>query len=119
MTDICGSNIHWSDWLKDRDLLQEAIDRFVLNILGRENERDSKIEYISGMSLLTDSEYLVMNGHSLEVLVKEKYSGLKAFCKRGKDGELKYSIVTKSMINLTKGAFIPSVYEQVFYEVQK
>lgn len=119
MMDICGSDIHWSDWLKDSDLLQESIDRFIFNIFGRKNEENSKIEYISGMSLLTDSEYLLMNGHALELLVKEKYAGLSAFCKKGKDGELKYSIVVKSMINLTKGSFIPSVYEKVFYEVQQ
>lgn len=119
MVDICGSDIHWTDWLKDSELLQESIDRFIFNIFGRKNERNSKIEYISGMSLLTDSEYLVMNGHALEVLVKEKYAGLNAFCRKGKDGELKYSIVVKSMINLTNGAFIPSVYEKVLYEVQQ
>jgi len=119
MVDICGSGIHWTDWLKDSDLLQESIDRFIFNILGRKNKRNSKIEYISGMRLLTDSEYLVMNGHALEKLVKEKYSGLNAFCRKGKDGELKYSIVAKSMINLTNGAFIPRVYEQVLYEVQQ
>jgi ABC-type multidrug transport system ATPase subunit len=119
MTDICDCNIHWTDWLQDGALLQKSIDRFVFNILGRENKRDSNLEYISTMSLLTDSEYLTMNGHSLEVLLKEKYPGLNAFCKKGKDGELKCAIVTKSMINLTNGRFIPRVYEQVLYEVQK
>jgi ABC-type multidrug transport system ATPase subunit len=119
MTDICGSDIHWTDWLNDSDLLQKSIDRFIHNTLDRESKKNSNLEYVSGMILLTDSEYLEMNGHTLETLVKKKYPGLNSFCKKGKDGELKYSIVTKSMINLTKGAFIPIVYEQVLCEVQK
>ncbi|MEC8011361.1 MAG: ATP-binding protein [Pseudomonadota bacterium] len=119
MVDVCGSDIHWSDWLKDLDILQESIDRFILCVLGRANKRDSKLRYISGIELLTDSEYLTKNGHDLERLVKEKYPGVNAFCKKGKDGELKYSIVNKSMLNLTKGDFIPSVYEQILSEVQK
>lgn len=119
MVDVCGSDMHWSDWLKDLDILQESIDRFILCVLGRANKRDSRLRYISGIELLTDSEYLMKNGHDLEKLVKEKYPGLNAFCKKGKDGELKYSIVSKSMLNLTKGNFIPSIYEQILSEVQK
>ena len=119
MVDVCGSDIHWSDWLKDLDILQESIDDYILCVLGRANKRDSSLRYISGIELFTDSEYLTKNGHDLERLVKEKYPGLNAFCKKGKDGELKYSIVNKSMLNLTKGDFIPSVFEKVLSEVQK
>ncbi|CAM4183757.1 hypothetical protein AEBE7430_21305 [Aeromonas bestiarum] len=61
----------------------------------------------------------MMNGHKLEVAVKNKYPGLLAHCKKGKDGELKYSIVSKIMLTLTNGALIPKAYEQVFSDVQK
>ncbi|WNJ95023.1 AAA family ATPase [Vibrio ruber] len=119
MKNICGADIYWTDWLKNCGLLQCSIDRFLFHVLGRENGKDSNLEYISGIKLLTDSEYLTMNGHSLEVLIKRKYPRLNAFCKKEKNGDLKCAIVTKSMINLTRGAFIPRVYEQVLYDVQK
>lgn len=116
---ICGSDIHWSDWLKDDDLLQESVDRFVRMVMGKENNKESQISYMSGKKLLTDSEYLNMEGHPLEKLIKEKYPALKGFARTGKDGELKYSIVSKSMINLTNGDFIPRVFEHVLSSVQK
>ncbi len=119
MSEICGAEIHWSNWLTTLPLLQEAVDRFILKVLERPNSKRSKLKYISGIELLTDQEYLTMDGHKLESLVKQKYQGLNAYCKKGKDGELKYSIVTKSMINLTKGDFIPYVYELVLSEVQR
>ncbi len=116
---ICGSNIHWSDWLKDDKLLQESIDRFVYNVLDKKNYKDAKLSYISGKELLTDSGYLKMDGHSLEKLVKERYPELKRYSRTGKEGELKYSIVNISMINLTNGDFIPRVFEYVLSSVQK
>jgi len=51
-------------------------------------------------------------------MVKDKYRGLNQFTRKGKDGELKYSIVSKSMINLTNGSFIPSVFESILSSVQ-
>ncbi len=116
---ICGQDVHWMDWLDDCLLLQESVDRFIKKVLGRENNKDEEVEYISGHTLLTDREYLHMKGHALENLVKQKYSALNAFSRSGKDGELKYSVVNKSMINMTKGRFIPSVFEQVLAMVQK
>ncbi|EKT4489581.1 ATP-binding protein [Shewanella algae] len=119
ISDICGENVHWSDWLKDKTLLQESVDRFIFKVLGRDNNKDQNLSYVSGMDLKTDSEYLKMNGHDLERHLKKVYAGLNAFCKKGKDGELKCSIVNRSMINLTNGDFIPSVYENVIADVQK
>jgi hypothetical protein len=60
-----------------------------------------------------------MKGHQLEKLIKEKYGALNEFSRTGKEGELKYSIVSKSMVNLTNGRFIPSVFEHVLSLVQK
>jgi ABC-type cobalamin/Fe3+-siderophores transport system ATPase subunit len=118
MDEICGKSIHWSEWLKNNELLQEAIDRFICKVLGKENDKRMSLSYISGIELLTDSTYLRMKGHSLEKLVKESYRGLNEFSRTGKDGELKYSIVSKSMINQTNGSFIPSVFESVLSAVQ-
>lgn len=119
MEKVCGEEIHWTDWVNDESLLQESVDRFIKKLLGRESNRDKVIEYVSGKTLFTDSEYLYMNGHALEKLIKEKFNSLNAFARSGKDGELKYNIVTKSMINLTNGKFIPSVFEKVLAMVQK
>ncbi|KOY34060.1 ATP-binding protein [Vibrio parahaemolyticus] len=119
MTDICGSDVNWDEFIADKSLLQEGVDRFVLKVLGRDNKKDSPLVYTSGIELLTDSEYLTMNGHNLEVKVKEQYPELRGYCKKGKDGELKYSIVSKAMIRLTNGKFIPCAYERVIAEIQK
>lgn len=115
---VCGENIHWSEWLKDEGLLQESVDRFIFKVLGKENDKSMSLFYVSGQNLLTDSTYLKMNGHRLEELVKDKYRGLNQFTRKGKDGELKYSIVSKSMINLTNGSFIPSAFESILSSVQ-
>lgn len=117
--EICGEDIHWEKWLDDSSLLQESVDRFILKVLGRKNDRLTTLSYISGIKLETDSEYMKMNGHELEKLVRKSYGGLNAFCQGGRDGVLKEVIVKNSMINLTKCKFIPSVYEAILSEVQK
>lgn len=119
MLNICGSKTTWNDWLSNKELLQESVDRYIHNILGRENNKDAFLDYRSGIRLLTDKAYLTMKGHDLERIVKDKYPKLNSYCKKGKDGELKTSIVNKSMITLTDGKFIPMIYEQIFSEVQK
>ncbi len=119
MSDICGSDANWNEWLEDKELLQESVDRYIHKVLGRENKKDSTLNYVSGVELLTDSEYLKTNGHDLEALIKAKYPELNAYCRKRKDGELKSCIVSKSMVNLTNGKFIPSVFEYALADVQK
>jgi ABC-type cobalamin/Fe3+-siderophores transport system ATPase subunit len=115
---VCGEDIHWSEWLKNDELLQESVDRFILKVLNEENDKSMSLSYVSGQDLLTDSRYLKMKGHILEKLVKDNYRGLNEFSRTGKDGELKYSIVSQSMINLTNGRFIPSAFESILSSVQ-
>jgi ABC-type cobalamin/Fe3+-siderophores transport system ATPase subunit len=119
MTLICGVEVHWSDWLVNNELLQESVNRYIFKVLGEENNKDVDLSYVSGRTLLTDSRYLRMKGHTLEKLIKKQYGELNEFSKTKKEGELKYSIVSRSMINLTKGCFIPSVFEHVLSSVQK
>jgi ABC-type cobalamin/Fe3+-siderophores transport system ATPase subunit len=119
MSMICGDELHWTEWLKNSELLQESVNRFIFKILDKENSKNIELSYVSGIKLLTDSRYLEMKGHPLEKLIKQKYGALNEFSRTGKDGELKYSIVSKSMINLTNGCFIPSVFENVLSSVQK
>ncbi|HBU5878713.1 AAA family ATPase [Klebsiella pneumoniae] len=118
IVDMCGEDIHWSKWIKDEKLLQESVDRFILKVLGRKNNKDAKLKYISQLELETDLEYLTMNGHELEKLVINEYKDLEAFRKKRKEGELKLAIVDQSMINLTNCNFIPEVYEIIIAEVQ-
>ena len=118
MDAVCGVDVHWSEWLKDDELLQESVNRFILKVLDKINDKKMPLSYVSGKVLFTDSDYLNMKGHPLENLVKEKYSALSDFSRTGKDGELKYSIVSRSMINLTNGDFIPSAFEAVLSSVQ-
>lgn len=119
MVDVCGKNISWSTWLKDTELLQFSLDKFILKVLGRENNKDATISYFSGIKLLTDAEYLTQQGHSLEKIVKQNYPQLNAFSKSGKDGELKWEIVQRSMITYTDSEFIPIAFESAISAVQK
>lgn len=119
MVDVCGQNNSWLEWLKDIELLQVSLDKFILKVLGRVNNKDATISYFSGVKLLTDFEYLTKEGHSLEKMVKQNYPQLNAFSKSGKDGELKWEIVQKSMITYTNCEFIPKAFESAISAVQK
>lgn len=119
MVDVCGKDVTWSTWLKDIQLLQESIDKFILKVLGRANNKDASISYFSGVELLTDFEYLNQQGHSLENMVKQSYPQLNAFSKSRKDGELKWEIVQRSMITYTECDFVPKAFEAAISAVQK
>ncbi|WP_162270736.1 ATP-binding protein [Photobacterium aquimaris] len=117
--DICGKDTSWLLWLEDIELLQASLDKFILKVLGRDNNKDVTTSYISGINLLTDTEYLNKQGHSLEKIVKQNYPQLNAFATSKKDGELKWKIVQKSMITYTDGKLIPKAFESVISSVQK
>lgn len=76
MMDICGKDIYWREWLKDKELLQESVDRFIFNIFNRQNNKNAKLKYMSQLELDTDLEYLTMQGHDLEKIVMKRYSEL-------------------------------------------
>lgn len=116
---ICGVDVSWTEWLGSDELLQESIDRYIKAILGTDNKRDSSVEYVSGRVLLSDSSYLTAEGHPLEKTVLRKYPELHSFARSGKEGELKYSIVSKSMIVYTNGDFIPRPFQEVLKKVQR
>ncbi|EKQ8001589.1 AAA family ATPase [Raoultella ornithinolytica] len=117
--DICGKNVGWEEWLIDKHLLQVAIDRFIHKVLKRESKKNAKLKYVSQLEFDTDQEYLTMNGHALEKLVISAYQQLNAYCKKKQEGELKSTIVKRSMINFAKGEFIPKAYEEIISEIQK
>lgn len=117
--DICGKNVAWDEWLIDKHLLQESIDRFIYKVLKRENKKNAKLKYVSQLELDTDQEYLTMNGHELEKLVTSTYQELNAYRKKKQEGELKSTIVKRSMINFANGKFIPKAYEEIISEIQK
>ncbi|TOG01998.1 hypothetical protein CGJ15_07930, partial [Vibrio parahaemolyticus] len=119
MPDICGSEVNWIEFIENENLLQASVDRFIFKVLGRDSNKDAVLAYTSGVKLHTDSEYLRMNGHALERKIKEKYPELNAYCKKGRDGDLKCTIVNKAMITLSSCKFIPIEYEKVIADVQK
>ncbi|HFI5644063.1 TPA: AAA family ATPase [Raoultella planticola] len=116
---ICGEDIHWQEWLKNKSLLQKSIDQFIMTVFGKDNNKLAEACYFSGMKLKTDSDLLKMRGHDLEAIIKEKYKALKSFSRKGGDGELKCAVVNRAMINLTNCDFIPVYFEEVFSEIQK
>lgn len=119
MVDICNADTTWQQWLANDGLLQASLDIFISKVIGRENRKDRPLEYLSEITLQTDSEYLEMNGHDLEEKIKYAYPKLNSFCKKNKDGELKFAIVSRPMITLSNGKLIPKAFEEIFHTVQK
>lgn len=119
MEDICGKDISYAQWLNEPDLLQEAMDRYLEKVLKRPSNRDIDIQYISGITLHSDDEYLKMRGHDLELRVLDTFPQLNAYRRSRKEGELKSTIVNKAMLLLTDGRFIPQLFADVIGRVQK
>lgn len=119
MEDICGKDISYTQWLNEPDLLQEAMDRYLEKVLKRPSNRDIDIQYISGITLQSDDEYLKMRGHVLELRVLDTFPQLNAYRRSRKEGELKSTIVNKAMLLLTDGRFIPQLFADVMERVQK
>lgn len=117
MEKICGANVDWLDWLKSEQLLQVAVDNFILKVLGVVNLKDSNLEYCSGLVLKTDRRYL-MCGSELESKVIKAYPQLNSFIKTGRDKDLKFSVVKNSMVGLGRGDFIPVYFKDAFLQLQ-
>lgn len=118
MEGICGEDVDWLMWLESEQLLQVAVDNFILAVLGDGNQRNADLEYCSGLTLKTDSRYL-MCGSELEGKVLGAYPQLKSFIKNGsREKDLKYSVVKNSMIGLGRGGFIPRYFKDAFLKLQ-
>lgn len=117
-TEICGSDTHWQDWGKSTKLLQDVTDWYINKILDRPNSKDMSIEYLCGVSIKTDSEYLKRSGHDYEAIVLEKFPQLRRLLRTQKSGELKIAIAHKGMIGLTDGKFIPKLFEELFVSLK-
>lgn len=120
---LCGDDVTWQEWLRDKELLQNSVDIFIEKIFGRNNGRDCNLEYLSGVSLKSDSEYLLCKGHPLEKRVVETFPTLKKYKDRTKgnpegEGTLKKIVTKKIMINITEGNFIPLKFKDVIIELQ-
>lgn len=114
---LCGREVSWEEWLERTDLLQTSLDNYLERVLNSPNNRDVEIEYVSGVRLSTDSRYLRM-GSGLEERVLTAYHGLKSYIGNGAKKDLKYTVVTKSMLKLMGGRFIPVQFVQLFKELQ-
>lgn len=116
--DICGVDVEWWDWLERKDLLQCSLDNFIAKVLGRANRGDVPIRYVSGVELNSDSDYLLCDG-KLEGLVLKAYKELNEYIKQGREKDLKYTVVSKSMLKMSRGKFIPEKFALAFSELQK
>lgn len=119
MQEICGSDVSCPEWLQSSELMQDSVDRFIKKVLGRENDKKSEIDYFSGKTVKTDSEYLSYEGHSLEKLILKIFPELLNFTRTKKEGELKYQVVNRAMIHFSNGNLIPKAFELILSEVQK
>jgi hypothetical protein len=117
IVDLCGESVHWSEWVERSDLLQVSLDRYLERVIKSPNNQDVEIEYVSGVRLLTDSRYLRMRGE-LEGLVIAAYPSLNSYIGNGAKKDLKYTVVTKSMITFTGGKFIPVQFVRLFKDLQ-
>lgn len=117
VVDLCGEAVLWGEWVKRSDLLQVSLDRYLERVMESPNNKDMEIEYVSEIRLLTDRRYLRMGGE-LEGRVIAAYPSLKSYIGNGAKRDLKYTVVTKSMITLMGGKFIPVQFVRLFKELQ-
>jgi ABC-type branched-subunit amino acid transport system ATPase component len=119
MIKFCNRDITPKEWMQSEELLQKSLDHYIETIIGKTNSKNSKIMYRSGIEVLTDTEYLQMNGHDLERIIYEKIPKLKTIARPQRDGDLKYAIVTKSMIAASSGDLIPLFIESELAKLQE
>ncbi|MGI2111140.1 ATP-binding protein [Shewanella frigidimarina] len=112
--EICGSDTHWQDWMKCPELLQKVTDWYIGKILDRPNQKNMPIEYLCGVVVQTDSEYLKRSGHDYEGIVLDKFPQLRRLLKKQQKGELKVAIAQKGMVGFTGGKLIPKLFEELF-----
>lgn len=113
---ICGEDVSWTDWMARSDLLQTSLDRFIEITLGGVNAQDEEIKYTSGRVFLTDGRYLLMGGE-LEGKILKAFPELKGCIKNSVGKDLKYTVVNKSMLRFSRGAFIPVQFLDLFKQL--
>lgn len=112
--EITSTSLSWHDWINNKNCLQKATDWYINKILGRPNCQNVELTYMSGISVLTDTEYLFTSGHSYEGLLVELFPEFKSLIKQKKKGYLKVALAQKGMVGLTNGKLIPKLFEQLF-----
>lgn len=122
MLELCGVGISWSEWLKRPDLLQSASDKFFEKIFHRKSEGGYLLNYLGGASVELDKEYMDYNGHDLADKIFQAYDVLqrtgKGKDKKEREAAIMMAIVSRIMIFLTEGKFIPLALCQTIKELQ-
>jgi len=116
--ELCGKQVGISTIIIRRDLIQNCYNWFVSKVFDRSNLKNIEYQYISGISIQGDSQYLEMRGHDLEHLIFSKIPEIRTICKHQGDGELKRNVVVRGMINLTECRLVPSVFEEAMVSLQ-
>lgn len=121
---FCKDDVTWQEWICDKELLQNSVDMYIEKVIGRKNNRDYDLFYLSGIILKSDIEYIKnTKGHEIEDKVIAAFPRLQKYKDRTKGnpdgkGSLKNVITKKIMINMTQGAFIPKAFVSVISKVQ-
>ncbi|WP_085688267.1 MULTISPECIES: ATP-dependent endonuclease [unclassified Pseudomonas] len=117
ISEYCGADVGWGEWLRTPEHLQESMNWFVCKLFKRPSANDVQVEYISGVSLKGDKEYLQMRGHDLAELIISEFDELRGLIKN-KVERLMGLIVNKSMLKLSEGKFIPNFFCDAFRKLQ-
>ncbi|MGY2438433.1 ATP-binding protein [Pseudomonas sp. SDO52101_S400] len=117
ISEYCGADVGWGEWLRTPELLQESMNWFICKLFERASANDVEVEYVSGISLKSDKEYLQMRGHDLAALVISEFDDLRGLIKN-KVERLMGLIVNKSMLTLSEGKFIPKFFCDAFRKLQ-
>lgn len=116
--DFCEEEVHWSDWIKDEKLLQKSMDYFIFKISGKKNARNTETEYLNGIKLLSDKDYLQIHSKDLPDLAMKEFKRLTSTIGNKKRG-LMYEIAEFSMVHETNGDLIPVQFETIFKALQE
>lgn len=95
----------------------EKLASYVVNEVGKiipnDDDNYSEVSYVGDFHILTKSWFLLMNGHELEVAVKNAFAPLKRF---RNENDLKNDIIRKVMTDFPQ--FVPSEFIELFGSIQ-
>lgn len=113
LTNSEGEEIDLGSWLENHDALQNEVDTFIRDITESTNNKDVEIKYMNGMIIKSDARYLKENGHHWNKVINEKYLCLRKIT-NGQYETLKLHLLKKSMIDATRGDFLPIYFKEAF-----
>ncbi len=96
------------------ETLQKISNKIVEKILGNYKNDFVALEFLDKESINLSKDYMFMQGHKLEKIIKDKIPKLRKY--NGED-KLKLEVINKVFEDYLE--FIPKVFYNVFDEIQK